>query len=257
MSAFFALYRKEWMESLRTYRALILFVVCILFGSGSPFLAKMLPNILAGYKLNGLVIKIPTPTVFDAFAQFFKNFSQMGLIVLLLIFAGILAQELTLGTLIIPLSKGLPRTVVILAKYLHALTLWSLCYLTAAAAQCIYTQYLFHKLPHHQLFLSLFCLWLFGDLLLALLLLFSTWISSIFGGLALTAGCVAALFIGQTLGRWTEWNPLALASEPAKLLSGQMSVEQMNGNLWCTLIVITGALILSIRLFATKELTGP
>ncbi|MFX3619193.1 MAG: ABC transporter permease subunit [Sporolactobacillus sp.] len=254
MIAFLAFYRKEWMESLRRYRALILFIVCTIFGIGSPLLAKLLPNLLSGYKINGLAVKIPKPTTIDAFSQFYKNFAQMGMIVLLLTFAGLLAQELTKGTLIIPLSKGLPRITIILAKYAHALSLWTLCYVTAAVVQCIYTQYLFFKLPARHLLFSLFCLWLFGAFLLALLLFSSVWVKGSFGGLAMTGGCVAFLFIGQTVGRWRNGNPLSLVSEPVRIISGQTTINQMSSAIWWALIVIFFALSGSIFLFVHKQL---
>jgi ABC-2 type transport system permease protein len=43
----FTAFRKEWMESLRSYRLLIVIVVLIFFGLTSPLQAKLLPQVLA------------------------------------------------------------------------------------------------------------------------------------------------------------------------------------------------------------------
>lgn len=55
----------------------------------------------------------------------------MGLIVLVLLFSGTLTTELSKGTLINVLTKGLTRYAVILAKYTVALVLWSFALLMA------------------------------------------------------------------------------------------------------------------------------
>ena len=167
MRGFIAFTKKEFLESLRTYRCLILISVFFLFGMMSPLLAKLMPEILAGVEMQGMSIMLPEPTAMDAYSQFFKNMTQMGILVLLLVFGGMLSGERSRGTLVPILAKGLQRHTVLLSKFISAVMLWTMAYITAAVVNYGYTRYLFRATVVNSLAFSLFCLWLFGCLILA------------------------------------------------------------------------------------------
>lgn len=116
MRGYLAFVKKELLEQVRTYKLLILFLVFFIFGMLSPLMAKLMPEILSQMPMDGITITIPDPTAIDSYSQFFKNLTQMGLIVLVLLFSGTLTTELSKGTLINVLTKGLTRYAVILAK---------------------------------------------------------------------------------------------------------------------------------------------
>ncbi|MBK8434017.1 MAG: hypothetical protein IPL28_23205 [Chloroflexi bacterium] len=80
---------------------------------------------MASMAIEGVSITVPEPTAVDAYSQLFKNLTQMGMIVLLLVFGGMLSNEIARGTLLNMLTKGLSRHAVILAKYTVALLLWT------------------------------------------------------------------------------------------------------------------------------------
>ena len=143
MNGFYAFAKKELIEQLRSYKALILTAVLFLFGMMSPLLAKLLPDIFGGINIEGMTITIPEPTALDAYTQFFKNVGQLGYIALLLIFSGLLSQDVTKGTLVVLLAKGLSRPAVIFSKFTSALVIWTAGYALAAAAAYGYTAYLF------------------------------------------------------------------------------------------------------------------
>lgn len=103
MNGFSAFLRKEWMEQWRTFRLPILLVVFAIFGMTNPLIAKLTPEILEGLTGDGVMNTLPEPDAMDAWAQFFKNASQTGLFVLLILFSGTLTGEMRRGTLIIPL----------------------------------------------------------------------------------------------------------------------------------------------------------
>lgn len=173
MKGYIAFTKKEFIEQLRTYRVLILLSVFFVFGLMSPLLAKLLPEILSGMDLQGMVIMIPEATAIDAYAQFFKNITQMGIIVILLIFGGVISNELTKGTLINVLAKGLRRHTVILAKYTAILSLWTVTLVFASLVNQGYTMFMFDTSSISNLVFSIFCLWLFGAFLLSLIILSS------------------------------------------------------------------------------------
>lgn len=93
MRAFFAFFKKEWMEYGRSYKLFALFMVFCALGVMNPPTAKFLPELLSSALADGMEIHIPEPTVLDSWAQFFKNVSQMGLIIMLVLFSGIMSAE--------------------------------------------------------------------------------------------------------------------------------------------------------------------
>ena len=117
MKSFIAFSRKEFIEYLRTYKLFIVIMIFLLLGFLNPITAKYLPEIVSLVMPEG-VMNIPTPTVFDSWAQFFKNVPQMGLIIFLVVFGGVMSNELSKGTLVNILSKGFPRQTIVLSKFI-------------------------------------------------------------------------------------------------------------------------------------------
>ncbi len=254
MNGFIAFSKKELTEQLRSYKSIILIAVLFLFGMMSPLLAKMMPDIFAGMDFQGMSFKMPVPTALDAYGQFFKNVGQMGLIVLLLIFSGLLSQDVTKGTLIVLLAKGLSRQTVIISKFVSALILWTVSYTLSAVTAYGYTVFLFGNAAVPNLFYALFCLWLFGVFILALILLASTLTSGNYGGLLLTAGVLIVLLIVSSFPTIQKWNPISLASNNTGLIMGAVTLGGMAAAVWIALALTAVFLVLAILIFRKKRL---
>ena len=254
MRGFIAFTRKEFMEQLRTSKFLILMAVFFLFGMTSPLLAKLMPVIFSQMDLQGIKIVLPEPTVMDAYGQFFKNCTQMGMLVLLLVFGGVLTNELMSGTLINILAKGLGRPTVILSKYFAAVTLWTASYLMAAVVNYGYTCFLFERSMVSNLLISLFCLWLFGCFLLALIMLSSTLASGNFGGLIVTMITIAVMFLIDLIPDTARFNPITLASENVALLAGGVRAEEILITIFMTLLLTVISLLGAVASFQKKRL---
>lgn len=141
------LLKKELLEYWRTYRAAVLGVVFLVFGILSPAAARYMPAIFATLDMQGIVIQLPPPTVADANAQFVKNMSQIGAMVVILIAMGVVSRERDKGTAAFTLSKPVPRGSFLLAKALALLMItWSALAL-AAMAHLYYTLLLLGPLP--------------------------------------------------------------------------------------------------------------
>jgi len=254
MSGFSAFLRKEFLEQRRTYKLLIMLAAFTLFGMMSPLLAKLTPDIIKSLGTDGISITMPDPTYLDAYAQLFKNITQMGMIVLLLVFAGSMSQELSKGTLVNVLSKGLPRTAVVISKYAACLALWTISLVLCAAVHYGYTLYLFGSHPTAHLLLSLLCLWLFGALLLAVMILTGTLLKGGYGGLLATAVILGILLLLSILPGSLHWNPITLASVSTGLLDGSLKAVDILGALW----VSAGAAVLclagAVLIFRKKQL---
>jgi ABC-2 type transport system permease protein len=255
MRGFYAFTKKEIIEQLRTYKLLIILSVFFLFGMMSPLTAKLMPEIFSGMDMEGIQITITEPTVFDAYGQFFKNFTQMGILVVLLVFGGILAGELVRGTLVNILAKGLPRHTVILSKYTASVLLWTVGYAVAGLTNYGYTVYLFGDVSVKNLMFSMFCLWLFGCFILALIMLSSTVASGSFGGLILSAvGLVIMLMVAGIFPNTAKYNPITLASKNVALLTGAQEASELVITVVITCLLTAICIGLSITFFRRKRL---
>lgn len=254
MRSFTAFTKKEILEQLRTYKALILLALLFVFGMISPLLAKLLPQLMAGMDMNGIKLELPTPVVGDAYTQFFKNMTQMGAIAVLLVFGGTLSGELTKGTLINVLAKGLHRRTVILSKYAAAVLLWSISFTVSAITNYGYSVYLFEDHTVHNLFLSLFCLWLFVCFVISLILLSGTIAGGSFGGLILSAVILLLLIMLNMIPAVKDYNPVTLASVNAGLVTGNIRSNEVFKAIWVTFVSLAAALFVSVRMFEKKKL---
>ncbi len=243
MNGFKTFFIKEITELLRSYKALILVLVFVLFGFMSPGLAKVMPQIMSQIPMGNISITLPPSSYLDAYAQFFKNITQMGLIVLLLLFATNLSSEIAKGTLIMPLSKGLSRDAVILSKYTASLIAFSVCYWLAVAIDLAYTYFLFGTVLAPSLFLSLFSLWLFGAFLQSLLLFSSCLISGSYGGLLTTVGVLFLLFALDIFPMIRQFSPNYLTSQNSALLTNTIASSAMTLPI-CITVFLTMALLL-------------
>ncbi len=258
MRYFLSFGKKELVENHKTYRLYILLAVFLLFGIMSPFFAKLAPELLQNLadsdQLGGLDFSLPEATALDAWAQFYKNISQLGLLALVIIFSGSMAGELAKGTLVMLLAKGLPRPTVILAKLSTMALLWLLAYLASAGTCLVYTSFYWEPVQLSQPFLALTGPWLFGVLLLALLILGGTVFASVMGSLL---SCLALVLAFNLLALWpraARFNPLTLLSGSFELLTGRTSLADFMPAFLICLGLILALTAGSVAVFSKKNL---
>jgi len=236
MKAFLAFTKKEFTEYYRTSKIFILVVVFLLFGMMNPVLAKFTPEII---KASGLDLNLPDPTALDSWAQFFKNVGQMGLIIVVVVFSGMMSNEFSKGTLINILTKGLKRSTVILSKFTVASVLWSLAYLLCLGITTVYTAYFWDLSGLHNVFFAFLGLWLYGEFLIGLLILGGVLFSSTMGSLLLVGATTLGLTILSIFPDFVKFNPMSVASENMALLIGVKDVSSfIPAVLICTALTI-------------------
>jgi len=246
MKAYIAFTKKEFTEYVRTYKLLILGLVFLLFGMMNPVLAKFTPEII---KAAGLDIQLPEPTALDSWAQFFKNVGQMGMVVIVILFSGIMANEFSKGTLINILTKGLKRSTVILSKFTVASILWSLSYLFCFAVTYIYTLVFWEMTGLHQIFWTFFSLWLYGEFLIALLILGGVLFKNVIGSLLLVGGLTVLMTILSIFPQFHDTNPMTLSSDNMSLLMGLKGLSSFTPALVICFILTILIMISSIVVF--------
>lgn len=256
MRQFVAFTKKEFRESTATFRAYILLTVFLLLGMMSPLFAKLTPDILnsLGDMGQGITIQMPDPTALDAWAQFFKNVSQMGMLVLVIIFSGIMSNEFSRGTLVNLLTKGLSRKTVILSKFLTAGLLWTAAYLLCLGVCFAYTAYFFDIGGISYALLVFISPWLFGELLLALLIFGGTLFGNIYGSLLTCFAAVVALNILSIAPKAAKYNPVSLASGTLSILYGAGGPSDFVPALIICAAATIALIIVSILIFDKKTI---
>ncbi|MGT2933497.1 ABC transporter permease subunit [Streptococcus catagoni] len=244
---------KEWIENLRRHKTLAMLICGIIFGILGPFTALIMPQIMAGLLPKGLSQSLPQPSYIDSYIQYFKNINQLGFIILVFLFSNSLTQELAQGTLINLLTKGLPRSTVILAKFSIIAGIWTLSYSLGSAVHYAYTLYYFNNQGSNKLTVYLGT-WLFGLLLLSLIFLFSTLLKKNSGVLLGMLATIVLFFLLSFLKAFREWNPLLIIQKQAAVLQGDYSPQRYQILLVITLVLIIFNLSLSIIRFARIEL---
>lgn len=223
MKGYFAFLKKEFFEYTKTYKLFIMLMIFIIFGITNPLIAKLMPEIVGSLVTDGVVITLPEPTAYDAWAQFFKNATQMGLFVMVILFSGVLSSELSKGTLINLLTKGLSRTAVILSKYTCMVSVWTISISLCFGLTYGYTAYLFPQGETSNLLFSVFCLWLFGLFLLAALLFSATLTRSSYGGLLITGAVVVVCMVMNIIPDVHRYNPISLVTDNMGLIMNSIN----------------------------------
>jgi hypothetical protein len=253
--------RKELFEAVKTYKLLIMGAVLLFFAMLSPLTAKYTPEIIkwaieidpamGGMDLSSLITE---PVAFDSWAQFYGNIGFVGLIVLVIVFSGMLASEIssgTSGTLTIMLSKGLSRSAVILSKLTSAVIIWTVCYALSFLTAWGYTAYMFKdKVPN--LFFAIFCLWVFGVFLLAATALMATVTRKGYVCMLLVGGIALLLTVIDFIPQVKKYNPISLLTTSIMLLNNEMTPRAFYPVLAVTAIGIVAFTLLAVILFNKK-----
>ncbi len=253
MNAFIAFTKKEMMESFRTYKFYILGVVFLLFGFMNPIIAKVMPDLLSSLLPEGMNITMSPPTALDAWSQFFKNGSQMGIMILVVIFSGIMAGEFSKGTLVNILTKGMARPTVIFSKLTAATVQWTVSYLLCVSVTYGYTAYFWTMEGVNHLFLSLFGLWLFGELAIGLVILGGILFKNLYGSLLFTGGIIVLMTMLSILPQTSAYNPITLSSANMGLLTGGYEISKFVTASVATFVCLVVSILISVVVFNKKQ----
>ncbi len=254
MRGFSAFLGKEFLEAVRSYKLFIMLIVFAAFGMMNPLVAKLTPDLMAAFLPAGMTLDLPAPSALDSWTQFFKNISQIGLIIMVVVFSGVLSQEVGRGSLIPLLTKGLSRVSVIAAKLVAMVAIW-----TGSVAVCFgvtwgYTVYLFPGDQVDHLLAGVGCLWLFGVCLLAWLLLAASLTSSNYGCLLITGAVVVVAMVAGIIPEAYRYNPLTLASRNLDLLTGALDLSTVSDALVVTVVMTVACAGAAVLVFRRKLL---
>lgn len=254
MRAYLAFTKKEIMEYIRNYKLFVLIILFSIQGIMGPLTAKFMPEIIGNFMPEGISIQIQEPTNLDSWTQFFKNGTQTGMIIVAILFSGMMAKEYEKGTLINMVTKGLPRRTIVLSKFTVAGLLWSLSYGLFFLITWAYTNYYFPDGSTVNLGLAVFSLYLFGIVLISVLLLASVLFKNAYGPLLFVGGFTILLFIATVFPGVRMWNPLQLASRNMEILQGIVVFADLGRAFVMSGVGIVLSLFLAMRVLDKKAL---
>ncbi|MFD0715940.1 ABC transporter permease [Paenibacillus sp. GCM10027626] len=246
MNVWFVMYRKEWLELVRSYKLIWIPIVFLLIGASQPVMTYFLPDIIAnaGNMPAGTVIEMPTPQAPEVMAQTLGQFGMLGLLVLALACMGAVSQERTSGTAAMVLVKPVSYLSFVTSKWAALMTLTVLSFSAGYCASWYYTNVLFAAVSWQAVLgsLLLFALWLI--FVGTVTVLFSAWLRSA------AATAFSALAVAVVLNLTASLAPKLFVWSPGRL-SELASAQAMSGQtegVWLVVAVSVGGIILLLGL---------
>jgi len=211
---FQTLLAKEFREQWRTWKMIVFLAVFLIIGIISPILAKYTPELLKSIPNlpAGLADFIPAPSVADSVAQYLKNTEQFGILLVILLTMGVMAQEKERGTAAMLLSKPVSRSAVILAKWLTGMAILLGGLLVDGLACLAYTLVLFEPLPFGAFWIMNLLLFVTLGVYLSMALMASALARSQSVAAAGAFGGLVVLLVLGSLPRVSEYMPGQLAN---------------------------------------------
>jgi ABC-2 type transport system permease protein len=246
-------FEKEVKEFVKTPKLIVLLVIFLFFGITSPLVAKYMNELIA-LLAEDVQIVFPDPVLQDAWLQFFKNTTQLCLIVFLILMTGSVASEKSKGSILLVLTKKVSRTNFILSKFFAGGIVYIICYLVSLVFSGFYTYYLFDAMIYDGLFMSILMIAVLGLFYTALAILVSVLskTSTIAALLGFAAYAVFGIF--NMIKAFQRFNPTGANSLVFDVISGQYKTIDLWINLGVTLVATALILFLTIKIFKRQEL---
>ncbi len=248
MTGFPVLLSKEIWQQFRTHRLLIVTVVFLIFGLGTPLLLHYLPSLVPAEEM----VEFPEFTANDAAESYIETFGQLGLLAAILVAMGAVAKERESGTAAMVLSKPVSSAGFIVAK-LAAVTLTFVVAMTAGGLGCyVYTLVIFGD-PGASSFL--FANLVGGCFLLVCLsvtIRFSAFFRSQMAAGALSLVFLLALTLTAGLSVMKDYSPGATLSWATGLAAGEATHPW--GALGVSLVFVVVTVVVAWQALLRKEL---
>jgi ABC-2 type transport system permease protein len=262
-SVFLTATGKEITQLWRTKRMLVTGAVFLVFGMGSPLIAKLIPEVFRSVSgMEQIAEFIPAPTAADAMTQYLKNLSQFGFMLAVLLGMGAVAGEKERGVAAMILSKPMPRWAFLAGKFTAQSAMYACCIALSGAGAYYYTRILFGPLEAGPFLLvnALLLVWLLTFVGLALL-------GSTLGKTTAAAAGIgfvlsAAMMLCGSIPRYGALLPnglLSWAGQAAQSAAGTAAASSgapaafAGGALASAIALIVMCLVLSISFFEQQE----
>jgi len=149
MRNFTVLLGKELRENMRTKKLLVLACVFISFAILSPMMARFMGEffefLMPAGEAEAFMALFPDISWTDAYTQFYSNMAQIGTIVIIILFMGLIHREKKSGTIDLLFCKGVTPASFVLSKFAVSVGVTLVALLVAILVNYGYTLYLFEE----------------------------------------------------------------------------------------------------------------
>lgn len=251
--------RKEWMESIRKHRLLVMAVVFLLFGIMSPLTAKYMPEIMklalgSSEEIIKIGFNIPDPVITDSYIQYYKNLTQMGIFVQILVFMGLVSEEKSKGTAVLILTKSVSRQVFMLSKFIMACVVVIVSLVPSYLAFYLYTYLLFDEAPAIASVTGLLMYLVLSLFILAYTFFASTVSKSVAISALIAIGGYFSISIISAIPRISDYFPMKLADAAYQISLGVSSAGEYTKSIFITLAATAVLVAISMMSFRRQEL---
>ncbi|MCR6111931.1 ABC transporter permease [Bacillus sp. A301a_S52] len=259
MKMWWVLFKKEMSEATRNFKWMWLPIVFILLGIMQPVTSYYLPDLLEqfGDLPEGALLEIPLPSGAEVLVGTFGQFSQIGLLVLVLAFMGTISNEKNMGTHVMVLVKPVSFKSYILAKWLHILIIASCSFTVGYMAAIYYTFHLIEQVPFLNIVYAglIYLLWLIFHLTLMVSL---SALSKSTAFVAFMTLATAAIFtlLSSFIPNAMRWSPGILTTHSQVVLQSGTPDSYFWLSIIMTVLVTVFLLFGSTHIFNKKELTN-
>ena len=244
------------MEQFRFGKLLFLGILFVLFGIMNPAVAKLTPWLLEvmadSLAQSGMTVTQVTVSAMDSWVQFFKNI-PMALIAFILLEGSIFTTEYRSGTLVLSLTKGLPRYQVVLSKAAVLTALWTAGYWMCFGITYGYNAYFWDNNIARNLLFSVVCWWMLGMWVVCLTVFFSTVSNANTGVFLGTGGMVLVCYLLGLFPKVGKFMPTLLC-DGNSLIYGLKESKDYIVALVIAGIMCIGCLTTAVALFNRKQL---
>ena len=255
MKTYIAFSKKEGLDLFRTGKLYILGLLFCLFGIMNPAIAKLTPLLMEllsdSLAESGMTVTSVSIDALTSWTQFFKNM-PIALIAFVCVFSNSFTKEYETGTLLLVLSKGVPRHTVYISKATVQMLVWTAGYWLSFGITYGYNAFYWENAVAVGLIPTVVSFWVFGLWILSLLCFFSVVGNSQMGVLLGTGGMVLLCYILSLIPTVAPYLPVAL-SDSANMTQAFDSTAYFKPYI-ATAVSGLGLLIGGIPAFNQKQL---
>ncbi|WP_353892570.1 hypothetical protein PRVXH_001926 [Proteinivorax hydrogeniformans] len=144
MATFKTYLKKEVLESIRRYKYLILFLGLIVWGIINTVLLRLLPTLLEG-ELPPELLQAMQMDRSTAVLSFFQDLFSVGNLLVVFLFMGVVAAERKQKSLMLPFTKNISATGLVLAKAVHYTVVVTIAIVFSVLINILYVFILFEE----------------------------------------------------------------------------------------------------------------
>lgn len=256
MKQFIAFSQKEWLGQVRSGQLVIILLIFLLFGVMNPAMTKLTPWLMEQFSQSladsGIIIGDMRVDAVMSWQQFYKNV-PMALIIFTLFSGNMFSSEYEKGTFVNLVTKGMKRWKIVLAKFVHILILWTVCYWLMFFTTFAYNSYFWGVIETVNVYHPGVLSYVFGVFVLALLLCFSVISKTSTTSLTFLGGSIIICYVLGLIPPVVEYLPTQLLSGE-QIIGGTMDISAYLKSLCVALVVISGSVIGTIFIFNRKQL---